>query len=88
MRRCSTLIRFLVQLCRGIGVSDLNQPKVARQPDSNQLKIARPADSMIKNRKNKIKWIQVYQRPWPKGLGDHTLKLDLKGSPLLIIRNN
>ena len=79
---------FLVQLCRGIGVSDLNQPRVARQPDSNQLKIARPADSMIKNRKNKIKWIQVYQRPWPKGLGEHTLKLDLKGSPLLIIRNN
>ena len=79
---------FLVQLCRGIGVSDLNQPRVARQPDSNQLKIARPADSMLKNRKNKIKWIQVYQRPWPKGLGEHTLKLDLKGSPLLIIRNN
>ena len=79
---------FLVQLCRGIGVSDLNQPRVARQPDSNQLKIARPADSMIKNRQNKIKWIQVYQRPWPKGFGEHTLKLDLKGSPLLIIRNN
>jgi murein DD-endopeptidase MepM/ murein hydrolase activator NlpD len=79
---------FLVQLCRGIGVTDLNQPKVARQPVPDQLKIARPADSMLKSRKNKIKWIQVYQRPWPKGLGEHTLKLDFKSSPVLVIRNN
>ncbi len=79
---------FLVQLCRGIGVSDLNQPRMARQPDSSQLKIARPVNSMLNNRKNKIKWIQVYQRPWPKGMGEHTLKLDLKGSPTVAIRNN
>ncbi len=64
---------FLVQLCRGIGVSDLNQPRVPSQPDASQLKIARPVQSMLNNRKNKIKWIQVYQRPWPKGLGEHRL---------------
>jgi murein DD-endopeptidase MepM/ murein hydrolase activator NlpD len=80
--------QFLVQLCRGSGVSDLNQPRVARQPDANRLKIARPADSLLNNRKHKIKWIQVYQRPWPKGSGERTLQLDLKGSSVLVIRNN
>jgi murein DD-endopeptidase MepM/ murein hydrolase activator NlpD len=77
---------FLVQLCRGIGVDDLNQPKLAREPNLNPLKIVRQPDARPK--KNKINWIQVYQRPWPKGAGERPLQLDLKGSPLLIIRNN
>ena len=36
---------FLVQLCRGVGVSDLNQPRIARVTDADQLKLARPTDS-------------------------------------------
>ena len=79
---------FLVQMSRGIGVSDLHQFKAARHQNVNQVKISRPFDPMGKNRHSKIKWIQVYQRPWPKGLGEQTLKLDLKSSPLLSIRNN
>jgi murein DD-endopeptidase MepM/ murein hydrolase activator NlpD len=79
---------FFVQLCRGIGVSDVNQPRIARHQNANQLKIAQQFDPMAKNKNSKIKWIQVYQRPWPKGLGQHTLKLDLKSSSLLSIRNN
>ena len=35
----------LVQLCRGVGVTDLNQPRIARVTDSNQLQLARPTDS-------------------------------------------
>jgi murein DD-endopeptidase MepM/ murein hydrolase activator NlpD len=35
---------FLVQLCRGVGVTDFNQPRVARVTDANQLKLVSPTD--------------------------------------------
>ena len=34
----------LVQLCRGVGVTDLNQPRIARVIDANQPTLARPTD--------------------------------------------
>ena len=39
---------FLVQLCRGIGVDDLNQPKLAREPNLSPLKIVRQPDARSK----------------------------------------
>ena len=87
--------QFLAQLCRGIGVSDFNQPRVARRPDTNRLKITRPATALLDKRQSKSKWIQVYQRPWPKGFGERTLQLDIsdssvrvRGGSVLVIRKN
>jgi murein DD-endopeptidase MepM/ murein hydrolase activator NlpD len=78
---------FLVQLCRGIGVSDFNQPKLAHRL-TPEMQIKRNPEILVK--KTKDKWIQVYQRPWSKTLGERRLELSIKGSPTspsLVIRN-
>ncbi len=73
---------FLVQLCHGLGVSDLNQPKIARTTDSNQSRIAR-----LKAPPIKVKWIQVYRGPWSKTLEGRAVQLSTKHSSILVIRN-
>jgi peptidoglycan LD-endopeptidase LytH len=62
---------FLVQLCHGIGVTDLNQPRIARR----------------ENPEIKVKWIQVYRRPWSKVLGQRGGQLNAKDSSVLVIKN-
>lgn len=70
---------FLVQLCRGIGVTDLNQPRMAR---------ALPPVLLVKKNPEtrpkgiKDKWIQSYQRPWSTNFGERPLQLNPKGPPV------
>jgi murein DD-endopeptidase MepM/ murein hydrolase activator NlpD len=72
---------FLVQLCRGIGVTDLHQPKIARKDDP-EIKVKA---NNVKG--NKVIWIQVYQRPWSNALGKRGDQLSTKNSTILVIKN-
>jgi murein DD-endopeptidase MepM/ murein hydrolase activator NlpD len=69
---------FLVQLCRGIGVTDLNQPRLARTLPPVLVVKKNPE---IRAKGIKDKWIQSYQRPWSTSFGERSLQLDLKGPP-------
>lgn len=69
---------FLVQLCRGIGVSDSNQPRLARNL-TPEIQLKKKSEIVVK--RNNDKWIKIYQRPWSTNFGERSLKLDIKGSP-------
>jgi murein DD-endopeptidase MepM/ murein hydrolase activator NlpD len=77
---------FMVQLCRGIGVTDFNQPKLARNALPNpRVKTKTPTELLAKLNKNNEKWIKVYQRPF----GEQRIQLSIQGSPAsptLVIR--
>jgi murein DD-endopeptidase MepM/ murein hydrolase activator NlpD len=72
---------FLTQLCRGIGVSDFNQPRMARkvEPQVNPRLNAR-MDPKLNLKGNPTRWIQVYRGPISK---DPTIKY----SSTMVIRN-
>jgi murein DD-endopeptidase MepM/ murein hydrolase activator NlpD len=62
---------FLIQLCHGIGVTDLNQPKMARLADPE----------------TRVKGIQVYRRPKSAALRGGVSQFSVKDSSVLIIKN-
>jgi murein DD-endopeptidase MepM/ murein hydrolase activator NlpD len=69
---------FLVQLCRGIGVNDLNQPKLARNLPPVLLVKKNPEN---RGKGKPDKWIQTNRGPFAAKFGEQTLKLNLKNSP-------
>ena len=62
---------FLVQLCHGIGVTDLYQPKMAR----------------LENPEIRVKGIQVYRRPKSAALRVGVGQFSLKDSSITVINN-
>jgi murein DD-endopeptidase MepM/ murein hydrolase activator NlpD len=68
---------FLVQLCRGIGVTDLHQPRMVRSGEPPmQAKLA----SRLGPKDGKTRWIQVHRTPFAKDPAT-------KYTPTLVIRN-
>ena len=62
---------FLVQLCHGIGVTDLYQPKIAR----------------LENPEIRVKAIQVYRRPKSAALRGRVGQFSVKDSSVMVIKN-
>jgi murein DD-endopeptidase MepM/ murein hydrolase activator NlpD len=72
---------FLVQLCRGIGVSDFNQPRIARRPEPRiNPKLDPKLDPKIQVKVGKTKWLQVTRGVWSKDPA-------IKYAPAIVIRN-
>ena len=62
---------FLVQLCHGVGVTDLNQPQLAR----------------LENPEIRVKGIQVYRRPKSAALRGNVGQFSVKDSTITVIKN-
>ncbi len=62
---------FLVQLCHGVGVTDLDQPKMAR----------------LEAPETRVNGIQVYRRPKSAALGGGVGQFSVKKASVLVIKN-
>jgi murein DD-endopeptidase MepM/ murein hydrolase activator NlpD len=72
---------FLVQLCHGVGVTDLNQPRL----DLNQPRLARTEEPEIREiRGNRI---EIYRRPGAAALRTRGGQSKVKDPLILVIKN-
>lgn len=92
---------FLVQLCHGIGVTDHNQPRLARADRVPQgarnpqvASLLRAQDFTAGERfprvltpGSKIKWIKTCQPTWSKKFGERPVNITIKGSSILVRKN-